>query len=279
MKVPRKNKGFLESWHHMSTFSRTSGLYTLGFILSSVSVLLLLFQPTFGIYLFFLFAGSLCIGLAFTIEAVGYIRSIWKSELAKFLVTLLGLISVLCWWTAKTLSFQVINWFIPVNPSNFPLASQSLSFIIVIFLWLILALVFFLATSIVFAIKLAVETNKPSLKSPVYVSKPANKDSDISGPFGNPKSVQLQGRVFGSFLIAWLILSIFLVAVGYSDLGVIQNLTSSVIAWTDHYSYSVCSNYDVQKGERVAFLEEKKISVAIPNTKGGYTFEIRECVP
>ena len=241
----------------MSTLLR---IYAIGLAIYIFSWLAAFFSV--DAYLDITFIALFCFGLGFTIELVQTLKVIWDTSFAKIAATFLSLLSLLCWWTAKTLSSQTINLFIPVSPSKFPLATQAFTLMFFIFLWLILIGLFLAILPVI----LLFTPYKPTIAS-IFEKKPPSL----------AKYPALVGRAAGSFAIFFLIASLLFIPMGmYKD---IVRLGSTVLALTDHYTFSTCSNHDTMQGERVAFLDNNQINVAIPLSEGGYNFEIRECWP
>ena len=84
-------------------------------------------------------------------------------------------------------------------------------------------------------------------------------------------------RVLGAVLVLSIIMNIITTSTNNTEnLSVVS---TTIIALVDHYSNSTCVNYNSDRGERVAYIGEGKISVAVPQPEGGYKFEIRDCVP
>jgi hypothetical protein len=49
-----------------------------------------------------------------------------------------------------------------------------------------------------------------------------------------------------------------------------------VLVCTEYFEYSPCSRQK-EDGERAAFLRDGRISIAIKDQNGGYSFETRDC--
>jgi hypothetical protein len=56
----------------------------------------------------------------------------------------------------------------------------------------------------------------------------------------------------------------------------ISDIITKVIVWSNYFPYGDECNNQI-KGGWISVLSESKISVAIPNGHGGYTFQARVC--
>lgn len=274
MKVPRKRTVFLQEVRKLTIPVRLYALGAVSFLLGLISILTRLSLVIWS----FIFLAAFFFASGFLLEAIHYIGSIWDSKFAKFLVTLFGLLSIVGLWTAKTLSLKMINSVIPVDPSYFPLSSQALTYLIVVILWLVLALLFFMFVHLGTAFWSFIESEEAKQSFSVLVGsssvgKPLSKEKSISPD----KSLLLTWRAMGALVIVVIIF--FLIDIPFSHLRESISFVRTLIAQTDHYAHSTCSNYNPSAGERVAFLDGNRISVAIPDKQFGYTFEIRECEP
>lgn len=259
-----KIKNVLSQWNDMPTFVR---MYTVGLSIYLVGLLIGLLSTDWyvNIYIFSLFF----FGLGFVIETVQTLSAIWHTLFAKAMATFLSLLSILCWWLARTLSSQLINLAVVADPSNFPLAAQAFTTIFFVFLWSILIGTFLLILPLV----LIFTRHKPTMLS---IFKHNNATNNSKTPAKLPAFV---GRLAGSFALFFLIASLLLAPIHLHLGHNIGSIGSTILALTDHYAFSTCTNHNTKEGERVAFLGDKKISVAIPFPEGGYNFEIRECIP
>ena len=274
MKILLKLLDFLEQIPKMTIPER---LYVLGMVMYCISWLVILTRSVEMFISFTIFSG-ICFVLGFTIETIQYVSSIWETKFAKFLLALLGLLSIVCWWAAKTLSAQFINLFIPVNPSYFPSALQAFAFIFVIILWLIVAFIFFMLASFVL-MSYFIGAFDESGRFLLFISNLTSKDgkSNVVKPISPPKFSHVMGRIMGTVTIAFLIWS--LIGIPITHINETTFAARLIIAFTDHYTFSTCRNHNYRIGERIAFLEDNKISVAIPDEQWNYTFEIRTCEP
>lgn len=253
-------------------------LYVLGALTFSLSWLFIPIR-LHEIFEDFLIFSVFCFTFGFTIEIIRYINSIWETKFAKFLLALLGLLSIVCLWAAKMLSAQFINSFIPVNPAYFPFAMQAFTFVVAIILWLMITFIFFMLAGWFLTLYIIVVASDESGSFFVFINTLVKRDKNpkIEKPIYRPNVYLLFGRTIAAVIIALLALSLMNVPSFYPRET--EYLARFIIVWTDHYTYSTCRNQNIIIGERVAFLDGDKISVAIPDEQFNYTFEIRNCEP
>ena len=270
MKSSKKNMIFIQRVRKMPIPDR---LYVLGFLSLVLFGLISLLTNLSLLINIFISLAIFLLALGFIFELIQYIGSIWGSKFASVLTFVFGLFSIAFLLIARTQSLHIINSTIPVDPSNFPLSSQILTYFMVIILWLVLAALVLELLLVGTVLRSSIESDESKQGFRVSVGSSSNaeelrkeKSLDKSGPRG-----------LGIIAIV-VIIGLIITKLG-SQIIVGTPFVRTLIARTDHYAYSICSNYNSSAGERVAFLDNNKISVAIPDEQFSFTFEIRDCEP
>lgn len=221
-----------------------------------------------------------------------------------FVTELLGFIGVLMLSLSKWMAGRIINLYIPVDPTRFPVLLEIftyLALIIVIFYFSVIILVilstFFLFNFFVWYFVLLFKSIAMLFylmpKTIILFAERAMKNGSPS-PEGNEfKNIfmkEMAGpieslvynplRVFGSAATAFLLS--FAAQKIYDGINYVLHFydpdVSHLIAIVGHYEHGFCENYDPNQGERMAQIGENLISVAVPDReRGGYKFEIRSC--
>ena len=142
----------------------------------------------------------------------------------------------------------VINAYVRESPSHFTATTWTVGGMLGFATWLLLGVVFSLVLSFFSVL--------------------------FSFLNGESKWWQFVGRFLGFIGLAAVFWHSTFVTVAVSD-----KVTIPILVYADYYTYSSCSNHNHSEGERVAFLDGNRISVATLESSGSYSFQSRVCLP
>jgi len=269
----------------------------------------------------------LCFAVGFSYEVFSFAHRLWRKGIGKIVATLAGFAAGGILWLARVLSAQLINSFIPIDPSHFAFSLQLFTVFLALLIWtgilaLIVSVVYFLTVvylmfeiskpyflllismlALVFVLTFYVALlyvsvvvliivyvlHKYNKIYPATIENVGKKLSYLFDWLGNSfekwgrgnegtsfqNFVNAFARVLGAAIVLSLIMGLLTMPAANADR--LLAVSSSIIALVDHYPNSICANYTPSQGERVAFIGEGKVSVAIPRVENGYRFEIRNC--
>lgn len=211
-----------------------------------------------------------------------FVREItyWSLSKIKFSKNILswgiGITASLTSIPALIFSRLLINQFTRVNVSNLPFALSIITLIVstVFYTFITLTLLCLLyLLAVVLLIPYYVKTLFDNIK---LALKGKEKFSKITDNIG---------RVMGSSLLLYLVGYFMLVPILNSVTSELnspdidrkaQTLITNLIVYSNYAGYSdECNNH--KAGEWTLTLGVKKVSVAIPNQEGGFSFQVRNC--
>lgn len=164
---------------------------------------------------------------------------------------------------------NLINIHTKIDPSHLTIATSVITIVFAILSWIIVIPVLWLLIAILFAIE---NRFKDTFRNQKAESFSLWKD------IGGRMSVWLS-----QFAAVFIIVTLLLYSLPFIDWHLAYNpklskVVTKVIVWSNYMSNSdECVNH--KRDEKVVVINNRKISVAIPNVQEGYTFQVRSCDP
>lgn len=231
--------------------------------------------------------GAVLLAIAFVIESILFLRANWENPVLKISLALAASSSATY---SLIQTNNLINIHTKIDPSHLPIATSIITIFFTLLSWIkftsFALLMFYILAIVLFFVMIILGPFLPTffaIKNS-YFFRYVFRNQQIEDASLWSKNVIEKVNLWLSRSAAATIIAILLLFssslidsyVAYDQ--TFSQVLTKIIVWSNYMpSSDECVNH--KPDEKLVVINNRKISVATPNTLGGYTFQVRSCDP